>query len=68
MSKIGANWNKGRYVKIGVFKLLAGLGAVLGKLSPSKTDEISEKFQRGGGVIFNPKIYIAKFGSLNRAI
>ena len=40
----------------------------LGKPTPSKTDEISEKFQRGGGVIFNPKIYIAKFGPLSRAI
>ena len=28
----------------------------------TKTDEFSEKFQRGGrGVIFNPKIYIADF-------
>ena len=35
--------------------------SVLGKLSPSKTDEFSEKFQRGGGVIFNPKIYVADF-------
>ena len=29
MSKIGETWNKGRYVKIGFFKLLAELGAVL---------------------------------------
>ena len=29
------------------------------------TDEFSEKFQRGGGVIFNPKIYVADFGPLN---
>ena len=30
-------------------------------------DELSEKFQRwGGGVIFNPKIYVADFGPLNR--
>ena len=29
---------------------------------------LSEKFLKGGGgVIFNPKIYIAKFGPLNRA-
>ena len=41
---------------------------VLGKPTPSKTDEFSEKFQRGRGVIFNPKIYVAKFGPLNRAI
>ena len=27
----------------------------------SKTDEFSEKFRRGGGVIFNPKIYVADF-------
>ena len=33
----------------------------LGTPSPSKTDEFSEKFQRGGGVIFNPKIYVADF-------
>ena len=32
---------------------------------PTKTDEFSEKFQRGGGgVISNPKIYIADFGPL----
>ena len=40
----------------------------LGTPSPSKTDEFSEKFQKVGGVIFNPKIYIAKFGPLSRAI
>ena len=40
----------------------------LGKPCTSKTDEFSEKFRRGeGGGIFNPKIYIAKFGPLNRA-
>ena len=33
----------------------------LGTPFPSKMDEFSEKFQRGGGVIFNPKIYIADF-------
>ena len=34
----------------------------LGTHSPSKTDEFSEKFQRGGGgIIFNPKIYVADF-------
>ena len=28
----------------------------------TKTDEFSEKFQReGGGVIFNPKFYVADF-------
>ena len=35
---------------------------VLGKLSPPKTDEFLEKFRRGGGVISNPKIYVADFG------
>ena len=38
-----------------------------GKDGVSKTDEFSEKFQKGGGVIFNPKNYIADFGHLNRA-
>ena len=38
----------------------------LGTDGPTKTDEFSEKFQ-GGGVISNPKIYIADFGPLNRA-
>ena len=33
----------------------------------TKSDEFSEKFQGGGVVIFNPKIYIADFGPLNRA-
>ena len=37
----------------------------------TKTDEFSEKFQGaaagGGGVIFNPKIYVADFGPLNWA-
>ena len=32
----------------------------LGMPDTSKTDEFSEKFQRGGG-IFNPKIYVADF-------
>ena len=34
-----------------------------GKPVPSKTDEFSEKFGRGGGggVISNPKIYVADF-------
>ena len=32
----------------------------------TKTDEFSEKFQRGGGgVFFNPKIFVANFGPLN---
>ena len=41
---------------------------LLGTDGPTKTDEFSEKFQKGGGGgICNPKIYIAKFGPLNRA-
>ena len=39
---------------------------MLGTGDATKTDEFSEKFQ-GGRVIFNPKIYVADFGSLNRA-
>ena len=44
----------------------------LGTGHGTKTDEFLEKFERGGrGVIFNPKIhyiiYIADFGTLNRA-
>ena len=34
----------------------------LGKGGATKSDEFLEKFQRGGGVIFNPKIYNADFG------
>ena len=41
----------------------------LGTGDDTKTDEFSEKVQRGGGgVIFNPKIYVADFGPLNRAL
>ena len=44
---------------------------VLGTGDTTKTDEFSEKLQRdggrGGGVIFNPKIYVADSGSLSRA-
>ena len=36
--------------------------SALGKDGVSKTDEFSEKFQKGGGVISNPKIYVADFG------
>ena len=43
------------------------ISSQLGKPFHSKTDEFSEKFRRGGGVISNPKIYVAKFGLLNRA-
>ena len=37
----------------------------LGKGGAAKSDEFLEKFQ-GGGVIFNPKIYVADFGPLHR--
>ena len=33
----------------------------------NKTDDSSERFQRGVGVIFNTKIYVSDFGPLNRA-
>ena len=36
-------------------------GLPLGTDEPTKTDVFSEKFQKGGGVISNPKIYIADF-------
>ena len=39
----------------------------LGTGKVNRSDEFSEKFRKGGGVIFNPKTYIAKFGPLNRA-
>ena len=38
-----------------------------GRVTYTKTDEFSEKFQRGGRVIFNPKVYVANFGPFNRA-
>ena len=37
----------------------------LGKGGATKSDEFSEKLQ-GGGVIFNPKIYIADFWNFNQ--
>ena len=44
---------------------------VLGTGDTTKTVEFSENLQRdggrGGGVIFNPKIYVADFGPLRRA-
>ena len=42
----------------------------LGTGAGTKTDEFSEKFQRGGkgGVIFNPNIYIADFGHIYGAL
>ena len=39
----------------------------LGTGDATKTDDFLETFQRGAGVIFNPKIYAADFGTLNRA-
>ena len=39
----------------------------LGTGDGTKMDEFSEHFQRGAGVIFNPKIFIADFGPKNRA-
>ena len=43
---------------------------VLGTGDTTKTDEFSEKLQRdggrGGGVIFNPKIYVADFGNFKQ--
>ena len=40
---------------------------MLGKGGCTKSDEFSETFQGvGGGVIFNPKIYIADFENLLR--
>ena len=36
----------------------------LGKDPATKSDEFLEKRQRGRGVIFNPKIYVADFGNL----
>ena len=36
----------------------------LGEGPATKLDEFSEKCQRGGGAIFNPKFYIEYFGPL----
>ena len=50
---------------------LTNINSDLGTDGVTKTDEFSEKFQRGRGggvgVIFNPKIYVADFGPLNGA-
>ena len=43
-----------------VLKIILRMSA-LGMPYISKTDEFSEKFRRGEGVIFHPKIYIADF-------
>ena len=47
--------------KVSGFKYL-----YLGMGRATKSDEFSEKFQRGRGVIFNPKIYIADFGNFKQ--
>ena len=39
----------------------------LGTGGGTKTDEL-EKFEKGGGVIFNPNIYISDFVPLYRAM
>ena len=38
----------------------------LGKGPATKSDDFLEKFQKGGGVIFNPKIYGADFGKFKQ--
>ena len=43
------------------------LDASLGTGGGIKKDEFSEKFRRGGGYHFNPKIDVAAFGLVNRA-
>ena len=37
-----------------------------GKGPATKLDEFSEKCQKGGGVIFKPKIYVADFGNFKQ--
>ena len=49
-----------------VIILLVTLQHCLGKGRATKSDEFSEKHQKGGGVIFNPKIYIADFGDFKQ--
>ena len=51
--------------------MFIALASPLGTGKGTKMDEFSKKLQRGGGgggVIFNPRIYIADFGPLNRAL
>ena len=38
----------------------------LGTSHATKSDKFSEKFQGGGGVIFNAEIYIADFGDFKQ--
>ena len=55
------------YTKVWMEKLfLFPLYGPLGKDPATKSDEFLEKCQRGGGVIFNPKIYIAVIGSFKQ--
>ena len=41
------------------FRLIFFWKKPLGKPTDTKTDEFLEKFQTGGGVISNPKIFVA---------
>ena len=45
----------------------AFLASLKGRVSPPKRMNFRKSSRGEGGVIFNPKIYIAKFGPLNRA-
>ena len=47
---------------------IASICRKLGKDGGNKLDEFSEKFQRGGRVIFNPKIYVAGFGNFKQGL
>ena len=40
--------------------------SIKGKGPATKSDEFSEKCQRGGGVIFSPKTYVADFGNFKQ--
>ena len=46
---------------------LRRVAVTLGRMAPSKQMNFQKIPKGGGGVIFNAKIYIAKFGPLNRA-
>ena len=39
---------------------------VLGKGPATKSDDFLEKFQRGRGVLFNPKTFVADFGNFRQ--
>ena len=53
-------------LKVGLCFFIVCQWLPLGTNTHTKVAEFLEKFQ-GGGVISNPKIYIANFGPLNRA-